>query len=377
MWGKGGGREGNAVAMHHLCYCVTGWTMVCCYEKRNSVRKRGNCITPLKSPWKHIFLCCKIVIMLSSHLEGGISNWNAVCEAAGNNPANVFLPNKDPPAWTGFSSFSSLFFFCLTTNMHGVVFSAALSSTVPSCCCNWSWCLNKLSVWISQVVVMIEAPLDKNIVRQSRSEAITQHSGGSGSSFRTSKTRCITCIQKWQHVVVSFTFQSLSVLWGEKIRHMLFCLSVHSLRVIWDQSLATCSNSGSQTLWNKVKLFVHNGDPVVVNFCVIVPLIALNCNRVTTRHKQTSFWGPPPPSLLFSYPRVCRFFPLTKGLSQMFSHFVTIRHTLWCILLSIILICGFVVLKLFTNKHLCFWVNHLSLLLHLQALWGTSLQALH
>lgn len=46
-----------------------------------SARKRGNCITPLKSPWKTCLSPfvrpCKILIALSNRPLGGISNWNA------------------------------------------------------------------------------------------------------------------------------------------------------------------------------------------------------------------------------------------------------------------------------------------------------------
>lgn len=61
--GGGGGMDWSAVAMHPQC--VTGLSMVCCYEKSPCARKGANCIiclaSPLKSCVSHLVLGVKLL----------------------------------------------------------------------------------------------------------------------------------------------------------------------------------------------------------------------------------------------------------------------------------------------------------------------------
>ncbi len=82
------------------------------------------------------------------------------------------------------------------------------------------------------------------------------------------------------------------------ITEVITCLCIQCVcacaqfEIIHNLPLHNYTHTGTHTLSKKLSLFVHEQEAVMMSCCIIVLLITLTCNRVTTQRKQTRPpWG--------------------------------------------------------------------------------------
>lgn len=118
------------------------------------------------------------------------------------------------------------------------------------------------------------------MVSQSRSVIVMQCLSGSRSMFL--KHVSLTCT--WKHVVVNLIFSGFT-------KVILYCcylayVFLVCMRTVWEYSYSTNMHSHTQ-MFKESQLVCAGAAAVIRSCCIIIPLITLTCNRVTTLHRQT------------------------------------------------------------------------------------------